>query len=114
MASIECSFGLDAGPNDGNYSWAASERVYFSQQRSTALKAALDLDLFSVIDDGANTAAGAATRCGASERGIRILCDYPGGARHRRRPPHRVGRSALNPSLGYNVRLCGGPSGSGN
>ena len=48
----------------------------FAYQRSAALKAALDLDLFSVIDDGANTAAAAADRCGASERGIRILCDY--------------------------------------
>jgi len=48
----------------------------FAYQRSAALKAALDLDLFSVIDDGANTAAAASTRCGASERGIRILCDY--------------------------------------
>jgi SAM-dependent methyltransferase len=48
----------------------------FAYQRSAALKAALDLDLFSVIDNGANTAAAAAIRCGASERGIRILCDY--------------------------------------
>ena len=48
----------------------------FAYQRSAALKAALDLDLFSAIDDGANTTAAAATRCGASERGIRILCDY--------------------------------------
>jgi SAM-dependent methyltransferase len=48
----------------------------FAYQRSAALKAALDLDLFSVIDDGANTAAAAAARCGASERGVRILCDY--------------------------------------
>jgi hypothetical protein len=50
----------------------------FAYQRSAALKAAHDLDLFSVIDDGANTASAAATRCGASERGIRILCDYLG------------------------------------
>jgi 2-polyprenyl-3-methyl-5-hydroxy-6-metoxy-1,4-benzoquinol methylase len=48
----------------------------FAYQRSAALKAALDLDLFSAIDEGANTAAAAAGRCGASERGIRILCDY--------------------------------------
>ena len=48
----------------------------FAYQRSAALKAALDLDLFSIIDDGANTVAAAATRCAASERGIRILCDY--------------------------------------
>ena len=48
----------------------------FAYQRSAALKAALDLDLFSAIEDGANTAAAAAARCGASERGVRILCDY--------------------------------------
>ena len=48
----------------------------FAYQRSAALKSALDLDLFSLIDDGANTAASAASRCGASERGVRILCDY--------------------------------------
>jgi len=48
----------------------------FAYQRSAALKAALDLDLFSHIEDGANTAAAAAARCGASERGVRILCDY--------------------------------------
>jgi 2-polyprenyl-3-methyl-5-hydroxy-6-metoxy-1,4-benzoquinol methylase len=48
----------------------------FAYQRSAALKAALDLDLFSAIGDGANTPAAAAGRCGASERGIRILCDY--------------------------------------
>lgn len=48
----------------------------FAYQRSAALKAALDLDLFSAIDDGATTAADAAGRCGASERGVRILCDY--------------------------------------
>jgi SAM-dependent methyltransferase len=48
----------------------------FAYQRSAALKSALDLDLFSLIDDGANTAASAAGRSGASERGVRILCDY--------------------------------------
>ena len=48
----------------------------FAYQRSAALKSALDLDLFTVIDGGANTAAAAASRCKASERGIRILCDY--------------------------------------
>jgi ubiquinone/menaquinone biosynthesis C-methylase UbiE len=48
----------------------------FAYQRSAALKAALDLDLFSAIDDGAVTPAAAANRSGASERGVRILCDY--------------------------------------
>jgi len=45
-------------------------------QRSAALKSALDLELFTVIDRGAATVADIAAACGASERGIRILCDY--------------------------------------
>ena len=45
-------------------------------QQSAALKSAIDLEVFTVIDDGALTAAAIATRCSASERGIRILCDY--------------------------------------
>lgn len=48
----------------------------FAYQRSAALKAALDLDLFTVLDEGPATAAAAAARCQASERGMRILCDY--------------------------------------
>lgn len=45
-------------------------------QRSAALKGALDLDLFTAIGRGRETAATLATRCGASPRGTRILCDY--------------------------------------
>jgi 2-polyprenyl-3-methyl-5-hydroxy-6-metoxy-1,4-benzoquinol methylase len=48
----------------------------FAFQRSAALKSAIDLDLFTVIDGGDQTAAAIAARCEASERGIRILCDY--------------------------------------
>jgi ubiquinone/menaquinone biosynthesis C-methylase UbiE len=48
----------------------------FAYQRSAALKAAIDLDLFTAIDDGEKTTPAMATRCGASERGMRILCDY--------------------------------------
>src|SRR5438876_6195664 len=48
----------------------------FAYQRSAALKTALDLDLFTAIDEGAQTAAALSKRCGASERGARILCDY--------------------------------------
>ena len=48
----------------------------FAYQRSAALKSALDLDLFSLIDDSATSTQALATRCTASERGIRILCDY--------------------------------------
>lgn len=48
----------------------------FAYQRSAALRSAIDLELFTAIDEGAHTAAGLAGRCSASERGIRILCDY--------------------------------------
>lgn len=45
-------------------------------QRTAALKGAIELDLFTAIGEGANTAQAAAKRCAASERGTRILCDY--------------------------------------
>ena len=48
----------------------------FAYQRSAALNSAIELDLFSAIDGGDETAAAIATRCRASERGTRILCDY--------------------------------------
>src|SRR3954465_9252109 len=48
----------------------------FAYQRSGALKSALDLELFTAIDTGDRTSAALAARCGASERGVRILCDY--------------------------------------
>jgi hypothetical protein len=45
-------------------------------QRSFALRAAIELDLFRAIGEGPADAASLARRCSASERGIRILCDY--------------------------------------
>lgn len=48
----------------------------FAYQRSAALKAAIDLDLFTAIEKGAGTVGAIAGQCSASERGIRILCDY--------------------------------------
>src|SRR5271156_3714719 len=39
-------------------------------------KTAIELDVSSAIADGATTHASIAKRCQASERGIRILCDY--------------------------------------
>ena len=48
----------------------------FVHQRTAALKAAVDLDVFTAIQDGARTAKSIAGARGASERGIRILCDY--------------------------------------
>lgn len=45
-------------------------------QRTAALKAAIDLELFTIMADGAATASEIAKSCNAAERGIRILCDY--------------------------------------
>ncbi|HXO37907.1 MAG TPA: class I SAM-dependent methyltransferase, partial [Candidatus Acidoferrum sp.] len=44
-------------------------------QRAFALKAAVDLDVFTAIAKGSHTAAEIAKVCNASERGIRILSD---------------------------------------
>jgi precorrin-6B methylase 2 len=48
----------------------------FAYQRSAALKSAIELGLFTAIDEGARTSSALAKRSGASERGTRILCDY--------------------------------------
>src|SRR6185369_14349610 len=43
-------------------------------QRTAALKAAIELDVFSAIGAGATTPAAVAARTGASARGLRALC----------------------------------------
>jgi SAM-dependent methyltransferase len=43
---------------------------------TAAVKAGVELDLFTAIGEGVDTARALATRCHAAERGIRILCDY--------------------------------------
>ena len=45
-------------------------------QRSAAIKAAIELDVFTRIGEGKSTAREVAEACGAEERGARILCDY--------------------------------------
>ena len=44
-------------------------------QQTAALRAAIELDLFTAIAEGASTAATIASKLGASEKGVRILCD---------------------------------------
>jgi len=57
-----------------------SPEVFFAEtfafQRTAAMKAAIELELFTAIDEGADSVGAIATRCAASERGIRILCDF--------------------------------------
>jgi len=45
-------------------------------QRSAALRAAIELDIFTAIAEGNATAQEIAKRSGAADRGVRILCDY--------------------------------------
>src|ERR1700746_3816136 len=45
-------------------------------QQTAALKTGIELDIFTSIGAGAGTAAEIAAKTGASERGVRILCDY--------------------------------------
>ena len=55
------------------------ERIYNAInafQLTEAMKAALDLGIFTAIAEGATDAASIAQHANASERGVRILCDY--------------------------------------
>jgi ubiquinone/menaquinone biosynthesis C-methylase UbiE len=45
-------------------------------QRSSAIKAAIELEVFTAIAESHQTVPSLAKRCQASERGMRILCDY--------------------------------------
>jgi SAM-dependent methyltransferase len=45
-------------------------------EQTAALRAAVELDIFTAIGEGATTAADIAAKRSASERGVRILCDY--------------------------------------
>jgi len=45
-------------------------------QRTEALKAAIELEVFSAIGDESATFQDIARKCGTSERGMRILCDF--------------------------------------
>ena len=45
-------------------------------QQSAVIKGAIELDVFTAIAEGNTTAKELADKCDASERGMRILCDY--------------------------------------
>jgi ubiquinone/menaquinone biosynthesis C-methylase UbiE len=54
---------------------AAIFQSFTAYQQTAAMRAAIDLDLFTTVAQGATTPAALAKACNASERGIRILCD---------------------------------------
>jgi SAM-dependent methyltransferase len=45
-------------------------------QQTQALKAAIELDLFTAIAEGNRSVSALGNRCGAAERGVRILADF--------------------------------------
>lgn len=47
-----------------------------AHQRTQAIKAAIELGVFTAIAEGAETAHALSEKCETSERGMRILCDY--------------------------------------
>src|SRR5438874_11118445 len=51
------------------------DRLFFGYQNSAVLKAALELDVFTAIGEGATDAGTLAVRCDAAPRGIVALCD---------------------------------------
>ena len=57
-----------------------SPQVFFqtitAHQSTEVLKTALELEVFTAIAEGNTTAAEIAKRCQASEKGIRVVCDY--------------------------------------
>src|SRR5215469_10608779 len=55
------------------------ERIFntlTAYQMSAALRAGIEVDVFSAIGEGATTPITLAQKTGAAERGVRILCDY--------------------------------------
>jgi 2-polyprenyl-3-methyl-5-hydroxy-6-metoxy-1,4-benzoquinol methylase len=50
--------------------------MLLAYQRTAALKTAIDLDVFRAISAGSVDVPSIARHCSASERGIRILCDF--------------------------------------
>jgi 2-polyprenyl-3-methyl-5-hydroxy-6-metoxy-1,4-benzoquinol methylase len=71
---------MDTHPHDLTTSSGPSPELVFetltAYQRTAALRAAIELDLFRAIGEGPGDIRSLARQCAASERGIRILCDY--------------------------------------
>jgi precorrin-6B methylase 2 len=66
------SAGSEAAPVDPRLVFEMMQ----AHQQTAALKAAIDLDLFAAVGEGPGDVASIARHAKASERGIRILCDF--------------------------------------
>src|ERR1044072_2215142 len=63
------------GP-DANVSLALYFDTINAYQQTAAVKTAIELDLFTAIAEGRETAQEIAQSCQSAERVVRILCDY--------------------------------------
>jgi O-methyltransferase domain/Dimerisation domain len=66
-----------ATPSTGNR--PTPERIFNTlnaHEQTAALLTAIELDIFTAIGAGANTAAAIAAKTGAAEKGARVLCDF--------------------------------------
>jgi 16S rRNA G966 N2-methylase RsmD len=88
-------------------------------QRTAALRTAIDLDLFRGIGEGHHDVPSLAKFCSASERGIRILCDYltvigllnKEGNRYHHTPSSALFLDPQSPScLATTARFLGNPA----
>ena len=55
------------------------ERIFNAlnaHQQTAALRAGIELGVFTAVGEGARSSSAVAAKTGASERGVRILCDY--------------------------------------
>ena len=67
---------MSVDPTAGAPSPALVFDTLFAYQRTAALRAAIELDLFRAVGEGPGDLASLAKRCASSERGVRILCDF--------------------------------------
>lgn len=66
-------------PADAHNAQPTPERIFqtlTAYQQTAALRAAIELDIFTAISEGHDTPAKLAARCHCAERGARVLCDY--------------------------------------
>jgi ubiquinone/menaquinone biosynthesis C-methylase UbiE len=65
--------------NNAHAGQPTPERIFQTlsgYQMTAALRAAIELDIFTAINEGNDTPAKVAARCHCAERGARVLCDY--------------------------------------
>lgn len=74
MSTTQTTHAPDA--RDGQITPERIFQMLIGYQQTAAMRAAIELDLFTAIAEGDGTTASLAARCQAAERGVRILCDY--------------------------------------